>query len=412
MKKLGLLSCLLGLFVGFTTTVHAEKHPLCTLEPPASCFFAIQLNSRVYEKQSLKEKSYPGDPGPEKHCPVVEAESFNHGIGMLPGSSVLDIVYKKLTGNTEHCDDKNAITLLQEKLGTACKGVGNPDGNCRPATVTNNKLDVICTGEHYADGKYGLCTQEAVRRYLEYFKVSTTECDDKPQLVITTNPQQINQGEETTITVTETNGKAYKWENESNFIAIEDPLMGDALKIKDIKLMINNESQIVALGEKIPHIFPSSGKETLYASEGISTAKPSLEILPGENSINVIAIEASTKTGDGTTNTGNRTPADLGCKQLLPKYLVGASCDTSELKGDARDITYWIQKFSGKITTFIAAIAVVLIAWNAFGLVMAGGEADQISTIKKALVWVGVGLLLTIFAYVIVKTAISLSFLQ
>ena len=101
------------------------------------------------------------------------------------------------------------------------------------------------------------------------------------------------------------------------------------------------------------------------------------------------------------------------CNELLPKYLVGANCNENKtLEGDASDLAFWIQKIGGKIAGAIAMIAVVLIVWNAFNMVTAAGDEDKISTAKKGLMWAIIGLALTMFAYVIVKTVIMLAYTQ
>jgi len=103
----------------------------------------------------------------------------------------------------------------------------------------------------------------------------------------------------------------------------------------------------------------------------------------------------------------------FGCNELMPKYLVGANCvENSTLKGDATDIAVWVQKFGGKITGMIGMIAVVLIVWNAFKIVTAAGEEEKISQGKKGIMWTIIGLVLTMFAYVIVKTVIMLAYTQ
>ena len=57
-------------------------------------------------------------------------------------------------------------------------------------------------------------------------------------------------------------------------------------------------------------------------------------------------------------------------------------------------------------------IAVVLIVWNAFTLVTAVGDTEKISQAKKGIMWTIVGLAVTMFAYVIVKTVIILTYTQ
>jgi len=103
----------------------------------------------------------------------------------------------------------------------------------------------------------------------------------------------------------------------------------------------------------------------------------------------------------------------FGCNEIMPKYLVGANCvENSDLEGDATDIAVWIQKFGGKITGMISMIAVVLIVWNAFALVTAVGDTEKISQAKKGIMWTIIGLAVTMFAYVLVKTVIILTYTQ
>jgi len=408
MKKFGLLSCLLGLFIGFTATVQAEPHPLCGLSAPGSCFF---VTKDYGERKKRTGDKFVGNVDTPSHCPDEVG-----GLKGLKDDSIFTPLYEILKIDTSK-GVINSVTNLQLilSMNTTCGG--------RPCAPINEDISeypekegwktVTCKMGLFDDGKYGVCTKEAVRRYIEYFKVSNTTnakekietCDVQPQLVITASPPEIKQGEPNTITVNATKGTAYVWDDQSKFTTKTLTSAANDLIIEKVKLTINSKSELIVIGEGVLRTFATVGDQTIYARGGAAKDKTILKAIDGVSAINVISIEDHTKIKD-TTST------DLGCKQLLPKYLVGASCDTSDLKGDARDITYWIQKFSGKITTFIATLAVVLIAWNAFGLVMAGGEAEQITTSKKALMWVGIGLLLTVFAYVIVKTAISLSFLQ
>ena len=57
-------------------------------------------------------------------------------------------------------------------------------------------------------------------------------------------------------------------------------------------------------------------------------------------------------------------------------------------------------------------IAVVLIVWNAFTIVTAAGDTDKIGNGKKGIMWTILGLALTMFAYIIVKTVIMLTYTQ
>jgi len=103
----------------------------------------------------------------------------------------------------------------------------------------------------------------------------------------------------------------------------------------------------------------------------------------------------------------------FGCNELMPRYLVGANCvENKTLEGDAIDLAVWIQKFGGKITSIITLLAVLLIIWNAFKIVSAAGDDTQISEAKKGIMWTIIGLALTMFAYIIVKTVIMLTYSQ
>ena len=385
MKRLPLFGFLIGLVFSSISTIHAQDANttdlLCGMTAPASCFSA----STVISGQETKKRN----PTPT-HCPQATWDLT----GLRTGSSVLNPICTKLVGSNI-CDTEMGMRTLQTKLTTEC------GSTCAPETIIDpvNQLEIACSEDiSLKDGKYGLCTEEAVRRYLEWYKVEN--CNIAPSLTITA-PKKATQGEAINAKITSAGGTVYKL-NEELFKAEKV----EPIKIENIVLKSSNDNvhttlpQTVDLNKDIPLTFSSTGTTNLSAT-GTVVEKPGLEVTSNKPPI---TIKSSPPPPQKTNN-------ELGCNQLLPKYLVGASCDT-ELKGDARDITYWLQKFSGQITTFIAAIAVLLIAWNAFGLVMAAGDSDQLANGKKALMWVGIGLLLTVFAYVIIKTALSLTFLS
>ena len=95
---------------------------------------------------------------------------------------------------------------------------------------------------------------------------------------------------------------------------------------------------------------------------------------------------------------------------LRPKFQTGANWQDRESSGDAGDITYWLQKFGGKITGFLSAIAVLILAYNGFLITVAGTDEDTINTAKSAIKWALIGLIGLNFVYLAVKTIISLSF--
>jgi hypothetical protein len=124
-------------------------------------------------------------------------------------------------------------------------------------------------------------------------------------------------------------------------------------------------------------------------------------------------IEFEKKTISGKQQQNMENITGFGCNETMSKYLVGANCvENSNLKGDATDIAVWIQKFGGKITGIISMIAVVLIVWNAFNLVTAVGDTDKITNSKNGIMWTIIGLAVTMFAYIIVKTVIILTYTQ
>jgi len=95
---------------------------------------------------------------------------------------------------------------------------------------------------------------------------------------------------------------------------------------------------------------------------------------------------------------------------LRPKYLTGANWENRAYRGDGSDITFWLQKLGGRITNYIAVLAVLFIAFNGIMLVTAAGDEDQIKNAKKGIVWTLVALVLIAFAYIIVKTVVSLAY--
>ena len=95
---------------------------------------------------------------------------------------------------------------------------------------------------------------------------------------------------------------------------------------------------------------------------------------------------------------------------LRPKYLTGANWNERILKGDNSDLTYWMQKFGGKITTGVASLAVLFIAYNGFMIVTASGNEEQIKNARTGILWTVLGLFVITFAYVLVKTVISLAY--
>lgn len=95
---------------------------------------------------------------------------------------------------------------------------------------------------------------------------------------------------------------------------------------------------------------------------------------------------------------------------LRPKYQIGANWDDYEYKGDARDITYWTQRFGAKAINFLAITTVLFAMIAVLRLVLSGGSADELGNLKKVAQWSVIALIVAIFAYVIVKTVISMTY--
>ncbi len=68
------------------------------------------------------------------------------------------------------------------------------------------------------------------------------------------------------------------------------------------------------------------------------------------------------------------------------------------------------QKVLFGLTTVAGAIAVILTVINGFRMVYSQG-GDELGKAKEGLIWSALGLLLILFAYIIVKTAISLTYI-
>ncbi len=104
---------------------------------------------------------------------------------------------------------------------------------------------------------------------------------------------------------------------------------------------------------------------------------------------------------------------ELGLKER-PQFLAGvnddAIFDSKELKGEAVDITRFINKVSKSFAGGAAAIAIIMIVMNAFALVTAMGDSDAIGNAKKGLLWSFLGLLLIVFAYVIIKSIVAMTY--
>ncbi len=94
-------------------------------------------------------------------------------------------------------------------------------------------------------------------------------------------------------------------------------------------------------------------------------------------------------------------------EENIPTHLPGTQ---TEFEGGATDINKLIKSIADVMTYAVASIAILMIIYNGFRMVAAAGDSDAITSAKKGFIWSLVGLLGIIFAYVIVKTIIALSF--
>ena len=79
-------------------------------------------------------------------------------------------------------------------------------------------------------------------------------------------------------------------------------------------------------------------------------------------------------------------------------------------KGDSKvsdNMAALIKSATGAVTAVVASIAILFTIINGFLITISTG-GDQLGKAKKGLIWSVAGLMLVIFAYIIVKTTISL----
>ena len=90
-----------------------------------------------------------------------------------------------------------------------------------------------------------------------------------------------------------------------------------------------------------------------------------------------------------------------------PKYLVGTDIDPT---GTAKDATTFGQRLVRGLVGILTMLAVFFIVYTGLNWVTSAGNSDGVEKGKTSLKWIILGLLLVIFAYVIVKTVITLPY--
>lgn len=66
-----------------------------------------------------------------------------------------------------------------------------------------------------------------------------------------------------------------------------------------------------------------------------------------------------------------------------------------------------LQTIAGALLYFAAPLAVILIGFSAFNMVMGGADSEKLEQSKKHLTWTVIGLLVIILSYTIVKMVIG-----
>lgn len=77
-------------------------------------------------------------------------------------------------------------------------------------------------------------------------------------------------------------------------------------------------------------------------------------------------------------------------------------------KGAENSTVIILQIIAGALLYFAAPIAIILIGFNAFNMVIFGAESEKLEQSKKGLTWAAIGLLVIILSYSITRAIIGL----
>lgn len=69
------------------------------------------------------------------------------------------------------------------------------------------------------------------------------------------------------------------------------------------------------------------------------------------------------------------------------------------------DLMYWATNLLLSFVGFIATIAIVI---SGYQMIMSGGNPEQLSAAKTRITWAVVGLIITVFAYSVIRIVASL----
>ena len=97
---------------------------------------------------------------------------------------------------------------------------------------------------------------------------------------------------------------------------------------------------------------------------------------------------------------------------LLPRALPATGADAADsTKTVEVEIAGTIQRLTDQVTTFVGTIAVLMIVIYGFRISVSFNDSETIEKSKKGIIWCLTGLIVITFAYVIVKTVVSIAFL-
>ena len=128
-----------------------------------------------------------------------------------------------------------------------------------------------------------------------------------------------------------------------------------------------------------------------------------------------VSVKAETKCPDKKGYTLSQALKDSkGIETALkrdevPNYLAGVDTEKTGEKDEAiNSATTFMQKLLTALTSVVAAVAIIFVMINAGKLLISFGSSDNLGKAKKGFLGVVLGLLLIIFAYILVKSVIAL----
>jgi len=96
----------------------------------------------------------------------------------------------------------------------------------------------------------------------------------------------------------------------------------------------------------------------------------------------------------------------------VPTGVPGASFSDPNTtpEGAVKTLASLMQRIANGLAAVAAAVAILFVVINGARLTFSFGDSEQLGKAKKGLIWAGAGLVLIIFAYVIAKSVIALTY--